>query len=535
MAQHACTWRRSIIERPWQLYHKNSPWKRKSKPPKTAEWRADKVWIKTCEECGHSAEVTGIPIMSRRAGILSPDHDPLAVLISEERIRERLTMEIVLRELVRVSKTTEEDFSAQAEPSQRPEPLGSAAHSRLVNLTIGAGSDILVLAYVLETLLHGGIIQVDAKNVSKDAIDLQTSRVYLEAHAYRPLASYFSQQDQDETRQEAVGLLSAYFDTRQPLPGAAEWPSDPNRSQELYQRLEEILRQQYNCLRTGLVARLFNPQSGKEVASSENWGKYLTLLRLLVTLQRQLAHGKKISDQQFSFQVLGDSNQLPSFRREIEGLLDCRLRELNLESFTNLVYCAGPFRATFERQPICGRAGFPFITITEDTVAGMRLTKLEAESIILIENKLCFEESLRHGLWQEAVVVILLEGYLATEQRLFLKKLLRKAMPVHIWTDLDPMGLGIMEEATELVENLGGVVKPIFSDPQLLEQGEVLTEGEKQELEGFCQNQDARYLELAQKMLASGMKFPQEKVFSLHTPKEILPVLLGGKPCGRLL
>jgi hypothetical protein len=535
MAQHACKWRRSIIERPWQLYHKNSPWKSKRKPPKEAEWRADKVWIKTCEECGYSAEVTGIPIMSRRAGILTRDHDPLSVLLSEQRIAERLTMEIVLRELVRVTKKTDQDYSSHPEPAQRPEPLGSAAHSRLVNLTIGAGSDVLVLAYIIEALLHGGLIQVETKNVSKDAIDLQTSRVYLEAHAYRPLASYFAEQDLDETRQEAVGLLSAYFDTRPPMPGADGWPTDPNRSQQLYGRLEEVLRQQYNCLRTGLVARLFNPQTGKEVASSGNWGKYLTLLRLLISLQRQLAHGKRISDQQFSFQILGDSNQLPSFRRDIEGLLDCRLRELNLESFTNLIYCAGPFRATFERQPISGRAGFPFITITEDTVSGMRLTKQEAQSMILIENKLCFEESLRLGLWQEAVVAVLLDGYLATEQRTFLKKLVRKAMPVRIWTDLDPVGLGIMEEAATVVESLGGVVCPVFSDPGLLESGEALLESEKQELEAYCQNQDSRFLELAQQMQTMGMKFPQEKIFSLCTPKQILSVLQGGKSCRKLL
>ena len=205
MAQHACKWRRSIVERPWQIYYKNSPWKKKSKPPKAAEWRADKVWIKTCEECGYTAEVTGIPISSRRAGILDPDHDPLAVVKGEERIDERLTMEIVLRELVRVSKGSDEEIPAEPDPDMRPEPLGSAANSRLVNLTIKAGSDILVLAYVIETLLRNGLIQVEAKNVSKDEIDLQTSRVYLEAHAYKPLAAYFKKLDQDEPRQEALG------------------------------------------------------------------------------------------------------------------------------------------------------------------------------------------------------------------------------------------------------------------------------------------------------------------------------------------
>lgn len=533
MAQHACVWRRSIIERPWQLYHKNSPWKRKSKPPKAAEWRADKVWIKTCEECGFSAEVTGIPISSRRAGILDAQHDPLAVLTCEQRIGERLTMEIILRELVRVAKAAEDHPSPQPDPAQRPETVGSAAHSRLVNLTMGAGSDVLVLAYVIEALLHGGIIQVEAKNVSKDSIDLQTARVYLEAHALKPLAAYFAQLDQDETRQEAEGLLAAYFDTRPSLP--AQWPGEPDRSEELYKRLEESLRQQYNCLRTGLVARIFNPQTSKEIASSENWGKYLTFLRLLVALQRQLAYGQKVSEQQFSFQVLGDSNQLPSFRQEIEGLVDCRLRELNLESFTNLVYCAGPFRASFERQPISGRAGFPFIALTEDTIASMRMTKLEAERIILIQNKTCFEESLRQGLWQEAVVAILLDGYLAAEQRLFLKKLLRKGIPLHIWTDLDPTGLAIAEEAAGFVESLGDEPSVLFADPKLIERGEDLEEGERQELEAYCQNPEARYLKLAQTMLAQGRKLPQEQVFSLFAPKQILDVLLGGKRCGKLL
>jgi len=535
VAQHACKWRRSIVERPWQIYYKNSPWKKKSKPPKAAEWRADKVWIKTCEECGYTAEVTGIPISSRRAGILDPDHDPLAVVKGEERIDERLTMEIVLRELVRVSKGSDEEIPAEPDPDMRPEPLGSAANSRLVNLTIKAGSDILVLAYVIETLLRNGLIQVEAKNVGKDEIDLQTSRVYLEAHAYKPLAAYFKKLDQDEPRQEAIGLLSTYFDTKPPMPKEGDWPQNPARSAELYTKLDEILRQQYNCLRTGLTPRFFHPQTGKELASLENWGRYLTLLRLLILLQRQLAHGKRVSQQQFSYQHLGDSNQLPSFRREIEALLDCRLRELNLESFTSLVYCAGPFRAVYERQPISGRAGFPFITLTEDTVSGMRITKRTADCLVLIEKKYCFEEILRSGLWHEAVITILLEGYLATEQRLLLKKLLCKGMPVHIWTDIDPMGIAIQQEAKEHVESLGGMAVPVFFNAELLAKGEPLAENERQELEAYCQNPELPFHHLAREMLATRMKFPQEKIFTLLTHKQLVTQLQGGKACARLL
>ena len=346
VAQHACKWRRSIVERPWQIYYKNSPWKKKSKPPKAAEWRADKVWIKTCEECGYTAEVTGIPISSRRAGILDPDHDPLAVVKGEERIDERLTMEIVLRELVRVSKGSDEEIPAEPDPDMRPEPLGSAANSRLVNLTIKAGSDILVLAYVIETLLRNGLIQVEAKNVSKDEIDLQTSRVYLEAHAYKPLAAYFKKLDQDEPRQEAIGLLSTYFDTRPPMPKEGDWPQNPARSAELYTKLDEILRQQYNCLRTGLNPRFFHPQTGKELASLENWGRYLTLLRLLILLQRQLAHGKRVSNSSF---LISTWRQQPAAELPPKSKLYwIAASGTESENFTSLVYCAGPFRAVYK-------------------------------------------------------------------------------------------------------------------------------------------------------------------------------------------
>ncbi len=300
----------------------------------------------------------------------------------------------------------------------------------------------------------------------------------------------------------------------------------------LAERIRRLLIGQYEQLCSKGVAVLSLAE--RTIASSKYHEKYEIIINTLLEIYGLVKNHGRISFRSLAQRITGDSKGLSPYKREIEQLLGIDLREADIYDHSDLCYVSGGFTYKVRDFVGNGKSGYPYLVLTEETVAEMEIVETPESRMLVVENLTVFEEILRRGYYKRNDVIVLYsQGYISQVQMTLILKLLTygNLSEVLMWADPDPYGIDIFRDLCRRLEETSAKVKPVMMDRsscQRLSVMKPLENADRTLLTNSSQDglpEDMQ--ELWQYFIESGLKGEQEGFLEEMSDKELLKIM----PC----
>ncbi|WP_143153407.1 Wadjet anti-phage system protein JetD domain-containing protein [Desulfitobacterium chlororespirans] len=303
-----------------------------------------------------------------------------------------------------------------------------------------------------------------------------------------------------------------------------------NEQAPMAERLRRILSNQYEQLLSKEEGVL--SVEGRTLASSRYPEKYLTIMNTLLEIYGLVKTHERISFRNLALRITGESKGLSPYKKDIEQLLGADLRGFYIYDHSDLCYVSGPFTYRIRGLKGSGKGGYPYIILTEETVAEIEIMEMPKTQILVIENLTVFEEILRRGYYERNDVIILFsQGYISQVQISFILKLLTHAQisEIFMWADPDPFGIDIFRNFSRHLEKLGVEVKPVLMDKHSCKRLRIMKPLGNADQELLISSQQEGLPEGLQQLwkyfVDSGMKGEQESFLEVLTDKELLELI----------
>lgn len=250
--------------------------------------------------------------------------------------------------------------------------------------------------------------------------------------------------------------------------------------------------------------------------SREGSGANQRLLEVLDVVTRELAAGRKPSGRLVSIAVSGGSKRvrIEDHREALEEIFGFPL-EAVVRLIGRQVLCYGPFEIEIHGRSIDGQWSIPYLALTQDTLEQMTVLKVEAKTLVTVENQTAFEEFVREGL-PEDTIAMYTGGFLGHLEKIFIGAVVNAGIErIEHWGDLDVGGLEILRQLSK--ETTVPVI-PLRMGAALLDElpTQPLSGDERRRLERYLEDKDAPGRELAGALLAKGRKAEQEGYYLVH-------------------
>jgi len=236
--------------------------------------------------------------------------------------------------------------------------------------------------------------------------------------------------------------------------------------------------------------------------------------RLVMAIGEELRAGRVPRGRLLSIVVGGHTKavRLDEHREALEAAFGGFALEDVIRMHGRAVLAYGDFRFRIGSHAIDGRWSVPWLALTPETLRDMEELHVGACRIRTVENLVAFEEEARRGVPTDTILVYT-GGFPSTLERTFLTRLVERGVDhVEHWGDLDVGGLRILRHLAAI---LPCPVRPWRMEPELLGRlpGRPLTPRDRDALAAWVADPEAPLRDLAEAILACGVKVEQEGWF----------------------